>query len=168
MFGMKKLGVNAYADVGLETGVVDASPLKLTIMLYEGAISACILAQQAVQQKNYVVKGESLSKAVSIIENGLRASLNKRAGGEIANSLDQLYQYMTRSLMSASLHLDVAKIQEIQTLLHDLKGAWETLEKNGVPQQPLTAQRAFGAVVNQKTNALQQANAMPRLAVAGA
>lgn len=161
MFGMKQSGTNAYANVGLETGVVDASPLKLTVMLYEGAITACIQAKQALQSGDIAKKGEALTKAVSIIDNGLRSSLDKRAGGQIASNLDQLYQYMTRSLMQASLHLDAAKVNEIQQLLMELKSAWETLEKSGVNKSA-----ASGATLDNLV--AQKAQAFQRLAVAGA
>jgi flagellar secretion chaperone FliS len=165
MFGTKQSGINAYAKVGLETGVVDASPLKLTVMLYEGAITACIHAQQAIQQGNIEKKGECLTKAVTIIDNGLRSSLDKRAGGQIASNLDQLYQYMTRSLMQASLHLDAKKVNEIQQLLMELKTAWESLEKSGV-QKTAQAGAPFNALVSQKPQSIPAVNSN-RLVVAG-
>ena len=162
MFGSKQSGIHAYSNVSQETGTVDSSPLKLTVKLYDGAITACIHAQKAMQQGDIAKKGESLTKAVSIIDNGLRASLNKRAGGQIAASLDQLYQYMSRSLMQASLHMDVKKVQEIQQLLTNLKNAWETLEKNGV-NKVAQANTAMDTLVTQQG----QGNAFNRLAMAG-
>jgi flagellar secretion chaperone FliS len=165
MFGMKQSGINAYANVGLETGVVDASPLKLTVMLYEGAITACIQAQQAMGQGNIQKKGECLTKAVSIIDNGLRSSLDKRAGGQIAGNLDELYLYMTRTLMQASLRLDVKKVNEIQQLLMELKSAWESLEKSGA-QKTVQASAPFNALVSQKAQSIPAVNTN-RLAVAG-
>ncbi len=164
MFGMKQSGINAYANVGLETGVVDASPLKLTVMLYEGAITACIQAQQAMHNGDINKKGECLTKAISIIDNGLRSSLDKRAGGQIASNLDQLYQYMTRSLMQASLHLDEKKLNEIQQLLMELKNAWETLEKTGV--RAAQASAPMDTLVSQKAQFITAEN-LNRLAVAG-
>jgi flagellar secretion chaperone FliS len=165
MFGMKQSGVNAYAKVGLETGVVDASPLKMIVMLYEGAITACIHAQQAMQKQDVVKKGEYLAKAVSIINSGLRASLDKGTGGDIANNLDDLYQYMTSTLMQASVRQDVRKVQEIQQLLMELKAAWQALEKNSVGKVA-QAQTSFNNVVSQKSQL--QADNFNRLAVAGA
>lgn len=165
MFGMKQSGINAYANVGLETGVVDASPLKLTVMLYEGAITACIHAQQAMGQGNIIKKGECLTKAVSIIDNGLRSSLDKRAGGQIASNLDELYQYMIRSLMQASLRLDVKKVNEIQQLLMELKTAWETLDKSGA-QKNAQNSTPFNALVSQKAQSIPAGN-INRLAIAG-
>ncbi len=137
MFGMKKIGVNAYANVGLETGVVDASPLKLTIMLYEGAISGCIQAKQALQQQDMQKKCDCLNKTISIIESGLRASLNKSVGGEIALHLDELYRYMTMTLMQASVHKDLQRIDEIQQLLQELKAAWAQLLQNATQPAPV-------------------------------
>ncbi|MFD0930407.1 flagellar export chaperone FliS [Methylophilus sp. YYY-1] len=161
MFGSKQSGINAYAKVGLETGVVDASPLKLTIMLYEGAVTACIRAQQAIQKQDIPQKGEYISKAISIIESGLRTSLNKRAGGEVALNLDQLYEYMIRTLMQASLRQDSSKVYEVQQLLMELKGAWETLEKSGMSR--LAQQNAL-----ENSAIAEKAQAYQHLAMAGA
>lgn len=160
MFGMKQSGINAYANVGLETGVVDASPLKLTIMLYEGAITACIQAKQALQAGDIVKKGEYLTQAISIIDTGLRATLDARAGGQIANNLDQLYQYMVRSLMRANLHQDINQINEIQQLLIEVKGAWDELQKSGA-KKTAQPQDALDSLVAQKAQSYQQ------MAVAG-
>lgn len=167
MFGMKKPGVNAYASVGLETGVVDASPLKLIVMLYDGAITACIKAQQAMTQHDIAKKGEYLTHAVTIVDSGLRACLDKRTGGDIAQNLDQLYQYMTRTLMEASVHQDVKRVEQIQQLLMELKGAWETLEKSSVAR-PAQADMSLGQMVAQKTHELKQMGQASRLATAGA
>ena len=119
MFGTMKRGVNAYANVALETGVDSASPHKLIVMLYDGALVALLSAKT-----NIAAKGSAISKAISIIDNGLRASLDKDAGGEIAANLDALYDYMSRRLLHANLKNDVGIIEEIHGLLADLRGAW--------------------------------------------
>ena len=128
MFGLNQSGVNAYAKIGIETGVLAASPNKLTIMLYEGAISACHGAETFMQNKDIANKGAMLSKAISIIESGLRLSLDKKAGGEIAESLDALYSYMSKRLMTANIHNQPELIGEVIRLLTDLKGAWEAID----------------------------------------
>ncbi len=166
MFGSKKFGAQIYQSVGLETGVVDASPVKLIVMLYDGAITACIKAKQAMQQEDIVHKGEYITHATSIIESGLRTSLNKHKGGQIALSLDELYQYMIRSLVQASIRKDTRKLQEIIDLLHDLKGAWESIEKQA--QVAPTANNALGQLVQQKSSEVQINHGFHRLSVAGA
>ena len=124
MFGTMKRGVNAYANVGLETGVASASPHKLIVMLYDGALVALLSAKTNLAANNIAAKGTAISKAITIIDNGLRASLDKEAGGEIAANLDALYDYMSRRLLHANLKNDVPAIDEVHRLLADLREAW--------------------------------------------
>jgi flagellar protein FliS len=124
MFGTMKRGVNAYANVGLETGIASASPHKLIVMLYDGALVALLSAKTNIAANNIAAKGTAISKAITIIDNGLRASLDKNAGGEIASNLDALYDYMSRRLLHANLKNDVPAIEEVHRLLSDLREAW--------------------------------------------
>ncbi|WP_020652750.1 flagellar export chaperone FliS [Massilia niastensis] len=134
MFGSMKRGVNAYANVGLETGVAAASPHKLIIMLYDGAMVALLSAISNMKSSNVAAKGAAISKAITIIDNGLRASLDKNAGGDIAHNLDALYDYMSRRLLQANIKNDVAGIEEVHGLLSDLREAWLSIgEKSGQP-----------------------------------
>jgi flagellar secretion chaperone FliS len=128
MFGNKKAGANVYAQMGLETGVVDASPNRLVVMLYDGALLACRNAVTYMQNKDIQHKGEMISKAILIIDSGLRASLDKKVGGEIAESLDSLYLYMIRRLTSGNIHNNIEHIKEVANLLAELKMAWESIE----------------------------------------
>lgn len=128
MFGShQKHGANAYATVGIETGVISASPHKLIVMLYDGAIIALSNAVQHMGKGDIPAKGNSISKAIAIIENGLRASLDKKAGGEIAISLDALYEYMNNRLLQANAQNQVEGLIEVQNLLRDLKTSWEAI-----------------------------------------
>lgn len=128
MFGSSQTrGANAYAKVGIETGVIAASPHKLIVMLFDGAIVAISNAIQHLNNGEIAAKGQSISKAIAIIENGLRASLDKKAGGEIAGSLDALYEYMNNRLILANLNNQVDMLVEVQNLLRDLKASWEAI-----------------------------------------
>src|SRR6476469_1487325 len=117
MFGSKQFGVNAYAKVGVETGVSSASPHQLIVMLFDGAMKALGAAVVNMKANNIAAKGEAISKAILIIESGLRASLDKKAGGEIAEGLDALYEYMGKRLLLANLKNDVAILEEVPKLL---------------------------------------------------
>lgn len=138
MFGSAQNGVNAYAKVGIETGVVAASPHKLIVMLYEGAMIAVSMAAQHMRARNIPAKGQAISKAVMIIESGLRASLDKNAGGEIAQSLDSLYEYMGNRLLLANLKNQPEILEEVHGLLSELKSAWDEIGKtvNANPAEP--------------------------------
>ncbi|MDI1299332.1 flagellar export chaperone FliS [Methylotenera sp.] len=150
MFGSNQHGVNVYAKIGLETGVLAASPNKLIIMLYDGAITASHSAIIHMQNKDISNKGAMISKAISIIESGLRLSLDKKAGGEIAVSLDALYAYMSKRLMTANIQNKPELIHEVIKLLTDLKGAWEAIDQLKTPttEMPMATSSQVAMTVN--------------------
>jgi flagellar secretion chaperone FliS len=127
MFGSSPRGFNAYAKVGLETNISSASPHKLIVMLYDGALVAILKALTHMKSGNIAEKGKAVSHAIAIIDNGLRASLDRNAGGQIAQSLDSLYDYMSRQLLLGNLENKPEKLEEVQRLLADLRGAWNTI-----------------------------------------
>ena len=86
MFGSTPRGVNAYAKVGLETNISSASPHKLIVMLYDGALVAILKALANMKAGNIAEKGKAISHAIAIIDNGLRASLDREAGGQIGRA----------------------------------------------------------------------------------
>lgn len=134
MFGSMQRGVNAYAKVGMETSVISASPHKLIVMLYDGALVAIKSAAVHMAAGRIAEKGVAITKALDIVNNGLRASLDKKAGGDIAANLDALYVYMTERLLTASLQNSTALLDEVQTLLLDLRDAWTQIgEKPAAP-----------------------------------
>jgi flagellar protein FliS len=116
--------VNAYARVGVQTGVMGASPHRLIVMLYQGARQAVAQARMHVQQNNIPARGEAITKAIAIVEQGLQQSLNRESGGEIAGRLDALYSYMARRLFEANLEQNEQMLVEVDGLLATLEGAW--------------------------------------------
>ena len=127
MYTASRQGINAYARVGLETGVIAASPHRLILMLFEGARVALSSALVHMKNGETVAKGESLSKAISIISSGLQASLDVNSGGELAQRLYALYDYMSRRLVLANLHNNPEYVEEVAGLLAELSGAWEMI-----------------------------------------
>lgn len=127
MFGSVNKGVNEYKRIDVETGVVDANPQRLIVMLYEGAIEACQTGLMHMSQQNVEQKGESLSKAIMIIESGLRLALEKNDGGEIAESLDALYGYISNRIYLGHLQNNPDFVLEAIKLMVELKSAWEAI-----------------------------------------
>jgi flagellar protein FliS len=127
MYSASRYGTSAYAQVGLETGVLAASPHKLILMLFEGARIA--LASAIVHMKNgeITAKGEAISKAITIITSGLQASLQIKEGGELGERLNTLYGYMSRRLLEANLYNKPEYIEEVARLLGELNQAWEAI-----------------------------------------
>ncbi len=120
--------VDMYARTDLETRVEAASPQRLIIMLYDGAIKAMLGAKAAFSSGEIGVRGESISKAISIVEEGLRAALDRNAGGDIAANLDNLYEHISNRLLYANLKSHEASIDEALKLMVDLRSAWEQLD----------------------------------------
>ena len=100
-------GTQAYAQIGVESAVMSASQQQLVTMLFDGVLSALVRARLFMQDNNQQGKGVSLSKAINIIENGLRVSLDEDSKDELTQNLIALYSYMVRRLLQANLRNDV-------------------------------------------------------------
>ena len=121
--------LNAYQKVDVDARVSGASAHQLIAMLYERAISAIGAAKSYMQRGEIAGKGESISKAIAIIDEGLKISLNEAEGGELAVNLKALYEYMTLRLLHANVHNDAAALDEVARLLGQLKSAWDEIGK---------------------------------------
>lgn len=118
----------AYAQIGMETGVAAGSPHRLILMLYDGALKAIADAGAHLAAGRIGPKGEALSKAISIIEQGLKGSLDVARGGAIAAQLGELYDYMNRRLLHASMRNEMQGLDEVAGLLRELREAWSSIE----------------------------------------
>ncbi len=113
-----------YSGTGASSSVESASPHQLITMLFDGAMIAIGSGQACIETRNIGDKNLYVSRALRIIEEGLRASLDRKAGGALAERLDSLYDYMARRLLLASLNNDTAGFAEVGALLRDIRGAW--------------------------------------------
>lgn len=115
---------NVYTRVGLETEVHDASPHRLITMLFDGLFSNLAQAEGAIQNGQREMKAHALMRAVRILDEGLKAGLDIKAGGELAGQLDALYGYTSLRLTQANLHDDLEAIREVRRLLEPVREAW--------------------------------------------
>ncbi len=118
-------GTKAYAKIGVESAVMSATPDQLVTLLFDGALSALVRSRLFLLDGNIAGKGESLSKAINIIENGLKQGLEENRGDELADNLAGLYRYMVHRLLQANLHNDAEAILEVETLLRNIADAWK-------------------------------------------
>lgn len=130
MFGSINSPSQAYARVGVETGVMAANPHKLILMLFDGALLSIATAVHAMQAGQIATKGESVSKAIDIVSNGLKASLDFSAGGDLAERLASLYEYICDRLLHGNLHNDQTALTEASNLLGELRSAWEEIARD--------------------------------------
>ncbi|CDG21693.1 Flagellar protein fliS [Xenorhabdus poinarii G6] len=116
-----------YAQVDLESEIMNASPYQLIQILFNGALSALRRAMILMQQGNIPEKGLAISKAINIIDNGLKDGLDLEKGGEIAQNLFNLYDYMSRRLLHANLRNDEKAITEVIDLLTTISDSWRQI-----------------------------------------
>jgi len=129
-------GPQAYARISLESRVAGATPHQLIAMLFEGACGAIAHARIAFAQGNVARRGEMISKAINIVDNGLRAALDHQKGPAIAADLERLYDYISRLLMQANLHSSPDKLAQAETLLRDLAEVWQAIAPHKQAGQP--------------------------------
>lgn len=118
--------VGSYAQVGVETEVLSASPEHLITLLFNGARAAILQAKLHMQQKNIAARGQAISKAIDIVDSGLKMSVDKEKGGELANNLITVYDIVIQNLMLANLHNDVQKLELADKLISDISEAWKS------------------------------------------
>ena len=119
-------GAQHYRQVAVQSGVAGANPHRLIQMLLAGALEKLAVAKGNMERGEIAEKGRNIGLAISIID-GLQGSLDHEKGGEIAQNLDGLYQYMALTLVQANTNNESAKLDEIAALLLEIKGAWDKI-----------------------------------------
>lgn len=118
----------AYEQVSLQSKLSGATPHQLISMLFDGVHNALIRAKIYMENNRVAERGEMISKAINIIDNGLRAGLNHEKGKEISQDLERLYLYMSRTLLQANLQNDATLVKHVDELLMNIATAWKEIE----------------------------------------
>jgi len=122
------LSAGAYRKVGVETGVPAASPHRLVTMLFDGFNDAIAQATNALRKGDIEAKCKAITRAVRIVDEGLKASLDVGAGGPLAADLLALYGYVTLRLTEANLNNDGDALAECAALLEPVRSAWIAID----------------------------------------
>lgn len=146
---MYNSGANQYRQVGATSEVAGADPHRLIQMLMEGALTRMSQAKGMIETKNHEGKAKLLGRVMDIIAT-LQSSLEHEQGGDISANLDRLYDYMNRRLLEASSTNDITMIDEVMSLLLEIKSGWdgirdEYLASNG--KKSHEPQKSEGAAV---------------------
>lgn len=108
------------------TQAQSATPLELVTMLYDGALRFLDSARAAIERRDIPARRDALSRALAIISE-LQCTLNMEQGGEIAASLDRLYNYANMRLLDAAMRNDAAAVDEVKRLFSTLRDGWQTI-----------------------------------------
>ena len=120
--------LSAYQQTAAHGGVSAADPHRLIAMLMNGALERIAKARGCIQNRAFTEKAQLIHRAVAIIDE-LRNSLNLNAGGELATNLDNLYEYMSRQLLKATVENNIAALDEVAKLLSGIRDTWESIPK---------------------------------------
>jgi flagellar protein FliS len=113
-----------YKLIDTETGVVDADPHHLIVMLFKGSLEKLAVAKGCMQRNEIAAKGEALTQAISIV-GGLLDSVDPEAGdGILAKNLTELYYFVTQRVTDANVNDDIQALQEAIDVLKQLESAW--------------------------------------------
>jgi flagellar protein FliS len=122
-------GINAYKKGNLKQDIAQADPHKLTLMLMQGALDKLAYTKGCIERKDYHGKSVHLSKATAIIIN-FRDTLDLAAGGEVADNLFALYDYMVQRLIDANVQNNLKIVDEVINLLSPIKIAWSQIPES--------------------------------------
>lgn len=141
-----------------EVSVKTANPIQLVVMLYDAAICSLREAREHMDQKDIEARSQAINKSISIISE-LHSCLNLKAGGEIADSLDRLYDYMKRRIFRANAEQNTEPLEEIEALLESLRSAWFQILDKTQPESGQSANQQLPnpGVISSKTSS-QEAN----------
>ncbi len=118
--------LSSYRDVTAYGALTDASAHEVIAQMYRTVLTRIAEAKGSIERGETGKKGEQIGKALAIVE-GLLMSLDGEQGGEIAENLTRLYDYMARGLVKANLEDDAATLDEISHLIRELKDGWEAI-----------------------------------------
>lgn len=123
---------SAYKRVGAQTSIEGASPHQVICLLFEALVQSLNLARGSLARGDIDGKGQSIGKAVRILEEGLKAALDIESGGELAINLRGVYNYSILRLTTANLKNDITLIEEVMQLIVPVFDAWKS-----IPLQPV-------------------------------
>lgn len=126
MYGSNRQYADQYRKVGVATSVVDADPHKLVSLLLGGACERIRLADACMSQGDQARKGKAIGEVCAIVGH-LNGSLDREAGGEMAERLSSLYEYVLRRLTEANLHNDPEPLRESLSLIGEIEAAWNAI-----------------------------------------
>ncbi|HHO69380.1 MAG TPA: flagellar export chaperone FliS [Gammaproteobacteria bacterium] len=125
-FTNARSALDQYSQNAVQAGIESASPHRLIQMLMAGMLDKVAAARGHMQRNEIQQKGMQVACAISILE-GLKSSLDKEKGGDIAQNLEDLYIYMERRLVEGNRDNDTAALDEVSDLMKQIKEAWDTI-----------------------------------------
>lgn len=124
-----RTAMSAYTQTKTQSGVESASATQLITMLLDGALERVAKAQGHMERGELPEQGEVLGKVIDIVAS-LDSYLDHDKGGEVSKTLESLYEYIVRQLYQANLNRDPSILEEVASLLSEIRAGWIESTKN--------------------------------------
>lgn len=131
----------AYRSVSAHGAVADGDPHTLVLTLFDAVLGRLMAARACIETGEITRKAGLLHSSVVLLAE-LRGSLDLQKGGQLAQNLSELYDYMTRRLVQANVSNDAAAVTEVLGLLEEIRAAWAAI----APEVRSAAGAAAGSV----------------------
>ncbi|HLF11112.1 MAG TPA: flagellar export chaperone FliS [Gammaproteobacteria bacterium] len=123
---MSSLGSTSYRNVTAYGSLADATPHQVVQVMFEVILARIAEARGHMERGEVQAKGEKIGKALGIVE-ALLMGLDKDRGGDLATNLERIYDYVSRTLLRANLENRVELLQEVMSLLREVKAGWDAI-----------------------------------------
>lgn len=117
-------GFGDYRAVNMQAQTAQASPVQLVLMLVDGLLDEMARLRMHIEQGRYEAKAQSIAKCADILT-GLGSALEVEPGNEVVENLSRLYDFCAQHLNQAGIEMDLAKVDEVQRLVHTLRAGWQ-------------------------------------------
>lgn len=124
-----RTAMGAYTQIKAQSGVESASATQLITMLLDGALERVARARGHMERGELAEQGELIGKVIDIVAS-LDSYLDHDKGGEVSKTLESLYDYIVRQLYQANRKKDVSVLEEVATLLSEVRAGWVESSKN--------------------------------------
>ena len=121
---MTASGLQHYRKVGAYGNLAEASPYQVVQVMLDAVLSRVAEASGHLERGEVAQKGEKIGKALTIIE-ALMLGLDKERGGDLAQNLERLYDYASRTLLKANLENRPDLLKEVISLVREIKLGWD-------------------------------------------
>lgn len=128
--------LKAYKKVDVDSSILDSNPHQIILMMFDGMLQGIAVGKGAIERKDLAVKATALTKAINILE-ALRNSLDFESEPDISKNFDVMYSYCIDCVVDASVSLDVAKLDEVVTMIKPIRDAWKDIPEES-KQEGLT------------------------------
>lgn len=124
---MARLSIKKYQDMKINSAK-NADPYELIQMVYNAILGKITEAKAGIGRNDIALKGKLISEVIVLL-GSLEESLDMESGGDISNNLGNLYQFCSTHMVAANVDNDIAKLDEVHSIILTLKEAWDQIPK---------------------------------------